>query len=229
MKAIELRKVSKSYKDARGKAAGRVVLDGVDLEIEEGERIAVVGSSGSGKSTLLNILGTLDRADSGEVRIFSEDYSNANEKRLSRLRSEEIGFVFQLHHLLPQCSVLENVLVPTIAANRKDGPASLVKRARELLGQVGLGDHVDKLPGQLSGGERQRVAVVRALINEPRLLLADEPTGALDEESAADLTQLLVNLNEEKGISLVMVTHDLRLAERIGKTYRIRKGVLGPA
>ena len=216
---VELKGVSKSYGEG-------VVLDGVDLEIAEGERIAVVGSSGSGKSTLLNILGTLDRADAGEVRLFGEDYSDADEKRLAGLRSNDIGFVFQLHHLLPQCSVLENVLVPTIAAGGRSDPKALVDRARDLLDQVGLGDHVEKLPGQLSGGERQRVAVVRALINEPRLLLADEPTGALDEESAGELTQLLVDLNEKKGVSLVMVTHDLRLAERIGKTCRIRKGVL---
>ena len=226
MNAVELKKVSKSYSDAGGASAGRVVLDGVDLEIKEGERIAVVGSSGSGKSTLLNILGTLDQADAGEVRLFGEDYSNADEKRLARLRSDDIGFIFQLHHLLPQCSVLENVLVPTIAASENSDSEALVARARDLLEQVGLSDHMEKLPGQLSGGERQRVAVVRALINEPRLLLADEPTGALDEESAGELTQLLVDLNEQKGVSLVMVTHDLRLAERVGKTYRIRKGIL---
>ncbi len=226
MNIVELKGVTKSYSDSAGEGAARVVLDGIDLDLGEGERIVVVGSSGSGKSTLLNIIGTLDQPDSGEVRLFGEPVAGADEKRLARLRSDDIGFIFQLHHLLPQCSVLENVLVPTIAAKAGRDTEAAVQRAKDLLERVGLSDHLEKKPGQLSGGERQRVAVVRALINEPRLLLADEPTGALDEESARDLTQLLVDLNEERGVCLVMVTHDLRLAEMVGKTYRIRRGRL---
>lgn len=227
MSVVELKGVSKAFAEAGdGTGAARVVLDGVDLTIGEGERIAVVGPSGCGKSTLLNIIGTLDRADSGDVKLFGEDFGGADEARLAKLRSQAIGFIFQLHHLLPQCNVLENVLVPTIAMRPKPSDSVVSERAKKLLDRVGLSGHLEKKPGQLSGGERQRVAVVRALINEPRLLLADEPTGALDEESAVELTQLLVELNEEQKVSVVMVTHDLRLAERIGTTYRLRQGKL---
>jgi lipoprotein-releasing system ATP-binding protein len=226
VKTANLVDVTKSFVDAeeRGGNAMRKVLDGVTLSIEEGERVAIVGPSGCGKSTLLNILGTLDRADAGTVELFGEDIGGAHERKLARLRSEEIGFIFQLHHLLPQCTVLENVLVPTMAIRPKPDPGDMVSRAEELLKSVGLAAHLSKKPAQLSGGERQRVAVVRALINRPRLILADEPTGALDEENAAKLTEILVELNEAQGVTLVMVTHDLRLAERVGKTYRLHAG-----
>ncbi len=228
MNAVEISGVTKAYPDVTdgGEGGMRNVLEAVDLTLGEGERIAVVGPSGSGKSTLLNIMGTLDRPDAGSMKLFGEDYGGADERRLARVRGQEIGFIFQLHHLLPQCSVLENVLVPTLALKPKPDPAGTRERALALLERVGLQDHAGKRPAQLSGGERQRVAVVRALINEPRLLLADEPTGALDEESAAKLTELLVDLNEERKVSVVMVTHDSRLAEKIGKTYRLRHGKL---
>ncbi|MEM8955240.1 MAG: ABC transporter ATP-binding protein [Verrucomicrobiota bacterium] len=225
VKTVELVGVSKWYPDAAGdEARKRVVLDQVGLELGGGERVAIVGPSGSGKSTLLNIIGTLDRADEGTVTLFGEGIRDAHEHKLSRLRSEEIGFIFQLHHLLPQCTVLENVLVPTLALREKGEPGEMEARGKELLQSVGLGEHVSKTPGQLSGGERQRVAVVRALINRPRLILADEPTGALDEAGAARLTDILVELNEVHGVSLAMVTHDLRLAERVGRTYRLHSG-----
>jgi lipoprotein-releasing system ATP-binding protein len=228
VKTANLIDVTKSFADAEGSTGEgrRKVLDGVTMSIGEGERVAVVGPSGSGKSTLLNVMGTLDRADSGTVELFGEDVGEAHERKLARLRSEEIGFIFQLHHLLPQCTVLENVLVPTLAIRPKSNPGEMVVRAEELLKTVGLEDHMSKKPAQLSGGERQRVAVVRALINRPRLVLADEPTGALDEENAVKLTEILSELNETQGMSLVMVTHDLRLAERVGKIFRLRAGKL---
>jgi lipoprotein-releasing system ATP-binding protein len=226
VKTAKLTDVTKAYidSDAGDGGAMRKVLDGVSLSVDEGERIAVVGPSGSGKSTLLNVMGTLDRVDSGVVELFGEDIREAHERKLARLRSEGIGFIFQLHHLLPQCTVLENVLVPTLAVRPKADPDEMVVRAKELLKTVGLEGHMSKKPTQLSGGERQRVAVVRALINRPKLVLADEPTGALDEENAVKLTETLVELNEREGVTLVMVTHDLRLAERVGKTYRLQAG-----
>ena len=201
------------------------VLKGVSVRVERGEHVLVIGPSGSGKSTLLNIIGTLDRPASGEVCLAGEDVSNLPDDDLSRIRREEIGFIFQLHHLLPQCTVLENVLIPTLAGGG-DADASASDRARTLLQRVGLGDHLDKRPGQLSGGECQRTAVVRALINKPRLLLADEPTGSLDENTADELGSLLVELNREENIALIVVTHSADLARRMGKIYRLHSGKL---
>ncbi|MFV1994565.1 MAG: ABC transporter ATP-binding protein [Verrucomicrobiales bacterium] len=223
MNAVELSKVCKSYGEGE---ARHEVLSELDLTIGLGERLAIVGSSGCGKSTLLNIIGTLDRPERGEVLLFGENYGEAGGAELAKVRSEDIGFIFQLHHLLPQCSVLENVLVPTIALSSAPAASELEERARQLLERVGLENHLGKVPAQLSGGERQRVAVVRALINEPRLLLADEPTGALDEDSALALTELLVELNEERGVSVVMVTHDLRLAQKVGSIQHLKQGSL---
>ena len=170
-------------------------------------------------------MGTLDLPDSGTVELFGNSIAGASEEELSRLRSAEIGFIFQLHHLLPQCSVLENVLVPTLALKKRDR-ASGASLARALLKRVGLESHESKRPAQLSGGERQRVAVVRALINKPKLLLADEPTGALDAENAATLVDLLVELNREQSVSLVMVTHDPKLAQRMGTVRKLVDGRL---
>jgi ABC-type lipoprotein export system ATPase subunit len=222
-----LSQVTKLYPAADNQL--QTVLKGVDLTIGAGETLSIVGSSGSGKSTLLNILGTLELPTSGSVQLFGKETSTLNENELSALRAERIGFIFQLHHLLPQLSALENVLVPTLALPRRDAAAAAKDRARELLKRVGLEQHLTKKPGQLSGGERQRVAVVRALINQPAMLLADEPTGALDETNAAALIDLLLELREETGVAVVLVSHDLTLANRMGRVLKLNSGVLQPA
>lgn len=221
---VELSNIRKTFADSDG-GPSRTILESLDFQLGAGESVAIIGSSGSGKSTLLNIMGTLDLADSGDVKLFGDGISGASESDLSQLRSSEIGFIFQLHHLLPQCSVLENVLVPTLARKTNDRTAS-AERARKLLKRVGLDGHENKRPAQLSGGERQRVAVVRALINQPKLLLADEPTGALDADNARNLIDLLVELNQEESVGVVMVTHDRALAERMSRVLLLRNGKL---
>ena len=198
------------------------VLRGLSLEVARGESIAIVGSSGCGKSTLLNLIGTLDEPTSGTLTFDGRDLSQLNAEELALLRNCEMGFIFQSHHLLPQCSVMENVLVPTIA--HRTSSASDEERGRRLLERVGLGKRLSHRPSQLSGGERQRVAVVRALINEPQLLLADEPTGALDEDTADKLGQLLVELNREENVTLITVTHSPSLADRMDRTVKLSDG-----
>jgi lipoprotein-releasing system ATP-binding protein len=202
------------------------VLDGVDLDLKAGEAVAVIGPSGSGKSTLLNIAGTLDEPSSGTVVLDGRDITRVSETERARIRSRAIGFVFQFHHLLPQCSVIENVLLPTLA--NKDA-AQPLERAAHLLERVGLSERSHHLPGRLSGGERQRAAVVRALINRPRLLLADEPTGSLNREAADELTELLIELNREEGMALVVVTHSAAVADRMDRVLELREGVLAPS
>jgi predicted ABC-type transport system involved in lysophospholipase L1 biosynthesis ATPase subunit len=209
------------------------VLDGVSLEVRAGESVAVTGPSGSGKSTLLHIIGTLDRPNEGQVMLDGQNLTALNEKAVAAVRSRQIGFVFQAHFLLPQCTVLENVLVPTLALGRTAAAGSSSgdcssSRATRLLGRVGLGQRLGHYPGQLSGGERQRVAVVRALINRPKLLLADEPTGALDHASAQGLAQLLLELNREEKVALIVVTHALELARRMGRVLDLKDGKLRP-
>jgi len=202
------------------------VLRDVTLEIQRGESVAIVGPSGSGKSTLLNIIGTLDRPDSGHVLLDGKDLSRLDDIQLAAVRNREIGFIFQSHHLLPQCTVLENVLVPTLANKDAALRNGAVERAKGLLDKVGLGARLTHRPGQLSGGERQRVAVVRALINQPKLLLADEPTGSLDRASAENLADLLVRLNREEGVTLIVVTHAPDLAKRMSRVLELRDGEL---
>ena len=214
-----LENVTKSFADADG-GARREVLREITLSIDAGERLAIVGPSGCGKSTLLNVMGTLDRPDSGTVTIAGSDVSKLDDKALAALRVSEIGFVFQLHHLLPQATVLENVVLPSLALKGGASASAVEERARDLLDKVGLSEHQRKKPAQLSGGERQRAAVVRALINRPSLLLADEPTGALDQHRARELVELLLELNAGEGVALVMVTHDLAQAERMGRVLR---------
>jgi ABC-type lipoprotein export system ATPase subunit len=223
---LELQDVSRSYAAAGGEST-LTILSGVNLVLAAGRRMAVVGPSGSGKSTLLNIMGTLDRPSSGRVLLEGRDLAGLPEQDLSAVRNRSIGFVFQDHHLLPQCTVLENVLIPVLAQRARAGDAA--ERACSLLDRVGLGGRLDHRPGQLSGGECQRVAVVRALINQPRLLLADEPTGSLDGANAEAMTDLLAELNEEEGIALVVVTHAERLAERMRPVYRLCDGQLEEA
>ena len=220
-----LRQVSKSFQ-AAPHAPVQEVLRGVDLRIAPGESIAITGPSGCGKSTLLHILGTLDRPDAGTVTLFNEDALALDEAGLSRLRANRIGFIFQLHHLLPHLSALENVLVPTLGGSDRPDRNAALERARKLLDRVGLGEHLNKKPSQLSGGEQQRVAVVRALIRQPGLLLADEPTGALDAANGKALMDLLLELNAEHQTALVVVTHDPKLAALMKRPLRIADGRL---
>jgi lipoprotein-releasing system ATP-binding protein len=220
---LELKSVSKRY-DSVQSAEHLEILRDVTLQIGRGESVAIVGPSGSGKSTLLNIIGTLDRPASGEVLLDGKDLSKLDEKGLAQVRNHQIGFVFQAHHLLPQCTVLENVLVPTLAD--KKGRTGADERARKLLERVGLGERINHRPGQISGGERQRAAVVRALIMKPQLLLADEPTGALDRRTSDELSHLLVELNREEDVTLIVVTHSPDLAKRMGRVLELREGKL---
>jgi lipoprotein-releasing system ATP-binding protein len=217
--------VSKSYPGTEATEATTVLRD-VSFRLASGDAVAIVGPSGSGKSTLLNIVGTLDRPDRGSVRLGDQELTTLSEPELAAVRCRGIGLVFQLHHLLPQCTVLENVLVPTLAGGPPRRAETAEERARRLLERVGLSHRLSHRPGQLSGGERQRVAVVRALINEPKLLLADEPTGALDRAAAENLAQLLVDLNREEGVSLVVVTHAVSLAGQMSRVLTLVDGTL---
>lgn len=224
---VELRRVSKWYGSAQGGGSEpRRILDELDLVIQTGERFAIVGPSGCGKSTLLNLIGTLDVPSEGQIVIDGTETGSLPETALAEIRSEKIGFVFQMHHLLPQCTALENVLVATLALKTRPDPAVVEQRARRLFDRMGLADKLESYPSQLSGGERQRVAVVRALINSPRILLADEPTGALDEDNAVRLMNLLVELNESEALALIVVTHDRSLASRLGSVRSLHRGHL---
>jgi lipoprotein-releasing system ATP-binding protein len=219
---VEVRGVHKSFRTGDHKVR---VLQGVDLSVEVQESLAIIGPSGSGKSTLLNLIGTLDQPDQGTIVIDGKNLSMMAGDELADFRNRRIGFVFQSHHLLPHLTVLENVLVPLLArASRVENEA--LERAGKLLRRVGLEAREDQLPGRLSGGERQRVAVVRALIHQPRLLLADEPTGALDRASAAEVTRLLTELNREHGTTLIVVTHSEELARRMDRVVAMEDGVL---
>ena len=297
---IKLNNISKHY-GSESEGTLRKVLDGLTLEIAEGESIAILGPSGTGKTTLLNIMGTLDRPDSGEVffrntnvdskeindipermatraistsleskpgldqdndistvdrkselrasssrpivkvqaptlkkeikdtgALFSskENLVNYTTKELDTFRNEKIGFVFQLHHLLPQCTLLENILIPTLTIKDKKIREERVIRAKELMERVGIWDQRDQMPRHLSGGECQRAAVVRALINNPGLLLADEPTGALDEDNVSKLALLLLEINRSYGVTLVVVTHSLALASKMDTVYELKNGKL---
>ena len=205
-------------------AGALVVLDGLDLAMSHGEALAVMGPSGSGKSTLLYILGSLETPTAGTVSVCGQDPFSLDQAALARFRNRSVGFVFQDHHLLPQCTSLENVLVPTLAAGGSS-PAD-VRRARELLGRVGLAERTDSLPSELSGGERQRVAIARALINEPPVVLADEPTGNLDRRSADRVGSLLLELQRERKILLITVTHSAELAARFARRSELLDGRL---
>ncbi len=214
--ALEITELYKTF------ARGVDILRGVSFSMDPGQSLAVTGPSGSGKSTLLHLIGTLDTPSSGTVSIAGQDPSALPEPQLARFRNQHIGFVFQNHHLLPQYSVLENVLVPTLAFPREQSDSR--PRALELLEAIGLTDRVDHRPAELSGGECQRVAVARALINEPRLLLCDEPTGSLDQATAQRVADLLFELHHTGETVLITATHDLELAGRFERHFALLEG-----
>ena len=218
---LKLENVHKQYESADRDPVP--VLRGISLTVQRGDSLAIVGPSGSGKSTLLNILGSLDSPTRGSIRLDGEELAHLPEQKLAAIRSQKIGLVFQSHHLLPQCSVLENILVPALPPTGR-APTSALERAKQLLERVGLEHRVDHRPAQLSGGECQRVAVVRALINRPSLILADEPTGALDHSTAESLADLLVELNRDEQVTLIVVTHSEELAAKMGTTHQLQDG-----
>lgn len=221
---LKLEHITKSY-FSESNPSGRVILDQLDLEVNAGDRIAIVGPSGSGKTTLLNLIGTLDRPDSGKMYFQNQDLSVYTDQQLASFRNGQIGFVFQMHHLLPQLTLLENVLLPTLANKKLRGKA-VIDHAQQLIARMGLAGVAHQKPSQLSGGECQRTAVARALINHPGLILADEPTGALDHQSAYNLTDLLIELNKEEGVTLIVVTHSMDVANKMDRIYSLEDGKL---
>ena len=223
--ACNLKHVSKSYISPSGGAKVKV-LERLDLTILSGTTVGIVGPSGSGKSTLLNIMGCLDFQDKGTVNVAGYEISHLSPARRAEFRNNTIGFVFQLHHLLPQCTVLENILVPTLMQRRSAMDDAHMTRAVDLLQRVGLTDRINHRPAQLSGGECLRAAVARALINRPSILLADEPTGSLDEYTSKAIADLLLEINLTEGVTLVAVTHSNELAGKLGTIYELRAGVL---
>ena len=222
---LELIDITKGY-GIQGAPGYVPVLSSLSLKFSAGESMAVLGPSGCGKSTLLNIIGALDKPTSGQVRFMDQDLTALDEERLAFIRNQEIGFVFQMHHLLPHLTVLENVLIPTLAYPHA-GKAGLYRnRAVELIDKMGIGECKDRRPGELSGGQCQRTAVARALINSPKLLLADEPTGSLDHETAVSVMNLLSELNQTEKLALVVVTHAADLAKQFGYVYSLHDGKL---
>lgn len=222
---LKLTNIHKSYGSGQN-GKRKEVIKGVSLELAQGETLAILGPSGSGKSTLLNIIGALDTPDTGEVIFHGNILNSYSEKQLSSFRIEEIGFIFQSHHLLPQCTVLENVLIPILPLKNNTFKKECGERAKELIKAVDLWEHKDKLPSTLSGGECQRVAVIRALINKPNLLLADEPTGSLDRNNAMAITSLLLKLNKEFNTSLIVVTHSDEIGAKMDRTVNLLNGQL---
>jgi lipoprotein-releasing system ATP-binding protein len=202
------------------------VLKGVDIRIKRGEMVSVVGASGVGKSTLLHILGALDRPTKGKVRLDSTDVFALNDKRLAHFRNKTVGFVFQFHHLLPEFSALENVMMPRLIAGEETG--TIRRKAEEYLSEVGLADRGHHKPGELSGGEQQRVAVARALVNDPQMVIADEPSGNLDKATGEELHNLMCQLNQKKGQTFVIATHNQLLAQRAHRVIRLVDGQIGP-
>ena len=219
---LEARGLHRTYRGVAGPELH--ILRGLDFALARGEAVAIVGASGSGKSTLLHLLGALDRPSAGSVLVGGIDISTLNDEEAAELRNQRIGFVFQFHHLLRDFTALENVVVPALI--RGDDPAEAKSRATELLRQVGLRGRLGHKPRELSGGEQQRVAVARALVNEPLILLADEPTGDLDTDTSGDVQDLLLEMKERHGVALVVVTHNRELAAKAERVLRLREGVL---
>lgn len=222
-KVLQASGISKSYRDGKNITQ---VLHQVDLAVPVGKMVAIVGSSGSGKSTLLHILGTLDQADSGQLTIAGQDVSRLSANAKARLRNEKLGFIYQFHHLLMDFTALENVAMPLRI--RGIAAAQAEQQAAALLQRVGLGHRMQHKPSELSGGERQRVAIARALVNQPALVLADEPTGNLDQQAAESIYQLLRSLNQDLKTSFIVVTHDRQLASRLDQQYQMHDGHLQP-
>lgn len=229
MKLVECQNVVKQYADVIDTKSKELtvttqVLKGVNLDIAQGEQIAILGQSGSGKSTLLHILGMLDNPTSGVVKILGQDVTSLNETERAAFRNENMGFIYQFHHLLMEFSAVENVAMPLLIKGVSNQEAN--KEATKLLELVGLSHRLNHNPSQLSGGERQRVAIARALVNKPKLVLADEPTGNLDKENAEHVFKLFMQLNKEFGTSLVVVTHDLELAGRFNRVIKLDDGLI---
>ena len=212
---VEIKNLEKSYDKGRIKA-----LNGIDLEIGKGEFVSIIGPSGSGKSTLLNMIGALDTADAGSINVAGNDLRKM--KDLSAFRSQKMGFIFQLHNLIPNLTVLENVLIPMYGTGRKNN--QMIDRAMEVLKSVKLQDKVSRKPTELSGGERQRVAIARALANQPPIILADEPTGSLDSKNGEMILQRLKELHEKENVTLIMVTHDMKVASMAERTIEVLDG-----
>ena len=222
---VEVIDLSKSYPAPEGEVPVEVFAK-LNLNVEKGSSVAIVGPSGSGKSSLLNLIGALDKPTRGEVRVGGQILTEMNSKQSAQYRNQTVGFVFQSHHLLPSCTVLENLMVPALAGHGGLSGDALQERAFGLLEEVGLAHRADHRPGEISGGERQRAAVARSLINQPELLLADEPTGALDKENSFKLVDLLASLNEKHGLTLLMVTHSEMSASRMKLSYTLDEGRL---
>ena len=218
---IDARQLTKSYIQS---ASRLEVLKGVTLQVEAGEFLAVVGPSGAGKSTLLHIMGGLDKPSSGEISVDGEDIYRLGDKARAKIRNRKIGFIFQFYHLLPEFSALENVLLPGMMHGRDPDMSQLKARAQELLDKVGLSHRLEHRPSELSGGEQQRVAIARSLMNEPKILLCDEPTGNLDSGSGAEIIDLLAGLNRNKKLTMVIVTHDSGIAQRAQKVVVMKDG-----
>ena len=221
---LQLQNISKGYGQP-GTHSYRPVLNKLNLELNPGQKVAVVGPSGSGKTTLLNLMGTLDLPDEGIINFEGKDITGYSKTELAAFRNQQLGFVFQLHHLMPQLTLLENVLLPLLPQGNKISKEQK-DWAEYLIQKVGIWEQRDQKPSQMSGGECQRTAVVRALMNKPKLVLADEPTGALDEDNAAALTELLIKLSSDEGVTLVTVTHSTAMAEQMDKVYKLKNGIL---
>lgn len=218
---LETKNLSKHFSEGELRVD---VLKGIDFSINKNESVAIIGASGSGKSTLLHLLGGLDVADTGEIVINGEDIGKLNDEQRGEMRNKHLGFIYQFHHLLPEFSALENVAMPLLI--RRSNEKEVFDKANDLLEKVGLAQRVQHRPGELSGGERQRAAIARALVTEPACILADEPTGNLDEKTADQVFELILELNQSLGTNLIMVTHNLELSKRVDRVVELKEGVL---